>query len=233
MFLVISPTLNEADNIRPLVDGVLAHEEFQLLVVDDDSKDGTWQLAGELAKEEPRLHLLRRLENHGFGLSYLDGFRWALERGFSHLFTMDADLSHRPEYLPQMKGALLAGADVVVGSRYTKGGGIDNWSRRRKWLSRGANLFAKAVTRLPVKDCTSGFLGMRAEALRKADLQTIRCNGYGFLIELKHALWRAGARLAEVPIVFHDRERGLTKFNSGMIVEAVKTCFRLRRAGSK
>ena len=232
MDLVISPTLNEVDNIDALVDGVLGmggEEEFELLIVDDDSVDGTWQRVEALSEQWQRLHLLRRLEDHGFGASYLDGFRWALERGVERVFTMDADLSHRPIYLPEMRLALAQGADVAVGSRYVSGGGVENWPLRRRLISRYANRFARFVTRLPVRDCTAGFLAIRTGMLRAIDFEDIRCNGYGFLIELKHALWRAGAAIVEVPIVFSDRERGETKFNSSMIGEAMKTCFRLRR----
>ena len=232
MDLVISPTLNEIDNIDALVEGVLGmggEQDFELLIVDDDSSDGTWQHVEELRGKQERLHLLRRLQDHGFGASYLDGFRWALERGFEYIFTMDADLSHRPLYLLEMRLALAQGADVAVGSRYVRGGGVENWPLRRRLISRFANRFARMVTRLPVRDCTAGFLGIGAEMLRAIDFESITCNGYGFLIELKHALWRAGAKIAEVPIVFSDRERGETKFNSSMIGEAMKTCFRLRR----
>jgi dolichol-phosphate mannosyltransferase len=233
MDLVISPTLNEAENIDALIDGVLAQEGFELLIVDDDSADGTWKRVEERIGSASGLHLLRRTANHGFGKSYIDGFRWALARGYTSLFTMDADLSHRAEYLPALRDALERSAGVAVGSRYTPGGGIENWPRRRLLISKTANIFAKAFTGLPVRDCTAGFLGLRAEMLKEVDLNMLTCDGYGFLIELKHALWRAGAAFAEVPIVFHDRTRGQTKFNSRMILEAVKTCFRLRRAWKK
>jgi len=176
---------------------------------------------------------MRRTSNPGFGASYTEGFRWALERGFERVFTMDADLSHSPEYLPAMLQALEEGVDVVVGSRYARGGGIENWSLRRRLISRMANIFAKVVTGLPVSDCTAGFLGMKANILRRLDLESIRCNGYGFLIELKHALWRAGASFREVPIVFRDRRFGETKFHAGMIGEAMKTCFRLRKVKAR
>lgn len=229
MCVVISPTLNEAENIEALVEGVLSHKGFSLLVVDDNSYDGTHELVERLARHTNRLFLLRRRDQHGFGASYLDGFQWALEGGFDSVLTMDADLSHRPEYLPEFKRALEEGADVVVGSRYAKGGGIKNWSPWRRFLSKGANAFAKAVTGLPVRDSTAGFMGIRTEYLRRIDFRKLTCNGYGFLIELKHALWRAGANIVEIPIVFCDRERGQTKFNSGMIGEAVRICFRLRR----
>lgn len=233
MNLVISPTLNEAENVEALAGQVLAQESFQLLVVDDDSSDGTWQLVRKLSEDEPRLHLLRRLENHGFGESYIEGFRWAMDRGYKFVFTMDADLSHPPQYLASLMQALEAGAGVAIGSRYVKGGGIKNWSLRRRLLSRGANVFAKAVTRLPVRDCTAGFMGIETDLLREIALNDLNCNGYGFLIELKHALWRTGTAIVEMPIVFRDREHGLTKFNSGMIMEAVKTCFRLRKKEKK
>ena len=233
MYLVISPTLNEAENIDALIDSVLAFDDLELLVVDDDSSDGTAEDVECRERETSRLHLMRRDENHGFGASYIDGFRWALRKGVSAVFTMDADLSHRPEYLPAMKDLMTGEADVVIGSRYVKGGGVRNWSFPRRFLSRSANIFAKTITGLPVRDCTSGFIGIDADRLRRIDLDSIRCNSYGFLIELKFQLWQAGATFVEIPIIFHDREFGKTKFHSGMILEAVKVCFRLRRERKK
>ena len=214
MDLVISPTLNEAENVDMLIDSVLAQEGFELLIVDDDSADGTSRRVESRIETTPGLHLLHRTENPGFGKSYIDGFRRAVERGAERVFTMDADLSHRAEYLPQLRRAIFDGAGVAIGSRYTPGGGIRNWPRRRLMISRAANFFA-----------------IRTSLLQQLDLDSLTCDGYGFLIELKHALWRAGASFAEVPIVFHDRTHGQTKFHSGMIREAISTCFRLRRLG--
>ncbi len=231
MDLVISPTLNEAENVDMLIDSVLAQEGFELLIVDDDSADGTSRRVESRIETTPGLLLLHRTENPGFGKSYVDGFRRAVERGAERVFTMDADLSHRAEYLPQLRRAIFDGAGVAIGSRYTPCGGIRNWPRRRLMISRAANFFARLVTRLPVRDCTAGFLGIRTSLLQQLDLDSLTCDGYGFLIELKHALWRAGASFAEVPIVFHDRTHGQTKFHSGMIREAISTCFRLRRLG--
>lgn len=228
--LVISPTLNERENIDILVQMVLAHDGFSLLIVDDDSGDGTWQRVEELQKEYPDLFLLRRMENHGFRNSYIDGFRWALQHSIiTHIFTMDADLSHKPEYLPKLCSRLEGGIDMIVGSRYSQGGGVKNWTLPRKFLSRIANRFARFMTGLPVRDCTSGFNGIRTDALANLDLDSIKSNGYAFLIELKHLLWRNRAKLAEIPIIFTDRINGITKFNSGMIKEAVKACRRLRK----
>lgn len=231
MDLVISPTLNEAENIDMLIDSVSAAGGFELLIVDDDSADGTAKLVENRSGTTPGLHLLPRVANPGFGKSYIDGFRRAIQLGAEQVFTMDADLSHPAEYLPQLRRALEEGAGVAIGSRYTPGGGIRNWPRRRLLISRAANFFARLVTRLPVRDCTAGFLGIRTDLLKTIDLDALTCDGYGFLIELKHALWRAGASFAEVPIIFRDRTRGRTKFHSGMIREAIGTCFRLRRLG--
>lgn len=232
MELVITPTLNEAENIPILVREVLAHGRFELLVVDDNSPDGTGRIVEELRRDEPRLHLLRRMDNPGFRNAYLDGVRWALAQpGIRNIFTMDADLSHNPKYLPALSTALEQGADFAIGSRYTRGGGVENWSFPRRFLSRNANRFARLVTGLPVRDCTAGFLGIRAELLRGVNLEEITSKGYGFLVELKHLLWRHGGRPVEVPIVFTDRRFGETKFTSAMIHEAMNACFHVRSLG--
>lgn len=232
MILVISPTLNERGNIDTLSERVLMHEGIELLIVDDDSQDGTWQRVSELRKDQPRLHLLHRLDDPGFRKSYIDGFIWALQRPrYSHIITMDADLSHNPDHLPAMKQALENGADLAIGSRYVSGGGVSNWPLTRRMISRNANRFARTVTGLPIRDCTAGFNGISTEILRNLDLKKMECEGYGFLIELKYLLWLEGATIQEVPIIFSDRTEGETKFSTSMIGEAVKTCFRVRKMG--
>lgn len=233
MNLVISPTLNERENIDRLVEGVLGHEELELLIVDDDSDDGTWQRVSELRETERRLHLLHRMGDHGFRKSYIDGFIWALQRSqYTAVITMDADLSHDPRYLPEMTKALEEGSDLVVGSRYVQGGGVENWPLPRRMISRNANRFARTVTRMPIRDCTAGFNGINTETLRRINLKKLECEGYGFLIELKYLLWLQHARITEIPIIFSDRTAGETKFSAGMIGEAVRTCFRVRSMGT-
>lgn len=232
MFLVISPTLNERENIDDLAGKVLAHQGVDLLVVDDDSSDGTWQRVSELRQQQPRLHLLHRLGDPGFRKSYIDGFIWALQRPqYSFIITMDADLSHNPAYLPDIMAALKEGADLAIGSRYAKNGGVKDWPFMRRAISRNANRFARFVTRLPIRDCTAGFNGIRCEKLRTINLKKLECEGYGFLIELKYLLWLSHARIVEVPIIFTDRTAGETKFSASMIGEAVRTCFRVRSMG--
>jgi dolichol-phosphate mannosyltransferase len=227
--LVITPTLNERENIDELVRCVLEHEECSLLVVDDNSPDLTWQRVEDLQEKYDRLHLLRRMSNPGFRNSYLDGLRWALERAeTASIITMDADLSHPPDTLPDLIAGL-GEADMVIGSRYVKGGTVRNWTFTRRLLSRNANRFARAVTGMPVRDCTAGFIAIGIDLLHRLPLGEIESTGYAFLIELKHIAWRIGARISETPIVFTDRRFGATKFNSGMIGEAVSACMRLRR----
>jgi dolichol-phosphate mannosyltransferase len=232
MKLVISPTLNERDNIDNLVAGVLQYPDLELLIVDDDSTDGTWQYVSNLRKSNPRLNLLHRLDDKGFRKSYIDGFIWALQRPqYSAVITMDADLSHNPKYLGDIIASLDNDGDLVIGSRYTKGGGVENWPLIRRMISRNANHFARFVTGLPIKDCTAGFNGIQADILRKIDLKQMECEGYGFLIELKYLLWLKKANIVEVPIVFSDRTAGETKFSTSMIGEAIRTCFRVRKLG--
>jgi dolichol-phosphate mannosyltransferase len=229
MNLVVTPTLNERENVRKLAKTVLALPRFALLIVDDNSPDGTWNLVQELKSEHPELHLLHRKEKPGFRNSYVDGFRWALEKGvYQNIFTMDADFSHPPKKLIEMAAALDDQADMAIGSRYVDGGAVENWSFLRRTLSLNANRFARTVTGMPVRDCTAGFTGTKASHIASLELEKMKAEGYAFLIELKYHLIKNGARVKEVPITFTDRQFGETKFNTSMIGEAAKTCWRLR-----
>ena len=229
MNLVVTPTLNERENVANLADAVLSLPGFALLIVDDNSPDDTWKLVEELKEKHPELHLLHRKENPGFRNSYVDGFRWALAQGvYQNIFTMDADFSHPPHKLVELAAALEEGADLAIGSRYVEGGGVENWSFLRRTLSLNANRFARTVTRMKVGDCTAGFTATKASHMAKLELKKMRSEGYAFLIELKYHLLKNGASFKEVPITFTDRQLGETKFNTGMIGEAVKTCWRLR-----
>jgi glycosyltransferase involved in cell wall biosynthesis len=218
--LVILPTYNEAENVLPLSRAVLAVDDrLDALVVDDASPDGTGDLVEAERSREPRLSLLRRPGKLGLGTAYLAGFRFGLDRGYGHVLTMDCDGSHHPRYIP----ALLRAAeqfDVVFGSRYVPGGGILNWPRRRQALSAFANIYARLLLRVPVRDCTSGFRIYSREVLETVDPFTIRSSGYSFLEEMAWRVARCGFRIGEVPIVFEQRTLGISKIDSSEIYRA-------------
>lgn len=227
--LVVLPTYNEALNLPLIVPAVLAVlPAAHVLVVDDLSPDGTGALADALALADPRVHVLHRAGPRGLGPAYLAGFRWALERPYTHIFEMDADGSHPPRYLP----AMLAAArehDLVLGCRYMRGGGIEGWGPHRLALSRGGNLYARGVLGLPYRDLTGGFKCFRREVLEAIDLEAVRSQGYGFQIELTWRAWQRGFRIGEVPIIFPDRERGESKMSLNIAWEALVGVWRLRR----
>ena len=211
--LVILPTYNEAENVVPLATEVLAQDDsLEVLVVDDNSPDGTGDLVEAAGREQPRLALIRREGKLGLGTAYLAGFRHGLENGYDRILTMDCDFSHHPRYLPAVLEAA-AGHDLVIGSRYVPGGGISNWPFYRKWLSAFANGYTRTLLRLPVKDCTSGFRCYRREVLETVDPFDIRSSGYSFLEEMVQRVHLAGFRIGEVPIVFVDRQRGASKIS--------------------
>jgi dolichol-phosphate mannosyltransferase len=218
--LVVLPTYNEADNILELSEQVLAADpSLEVLVVDDNSPDGTGDLVEERRQQEQRLHLLRRSAKLGLGTAYLAGFAHGLERGYDQVFTMDGDFSHNPRYLPQM----LAGMrhyDVVIGSRYVPGGGIENWPLHRRVLSSFANFYARVLLRLPVMDCTSGFRCYSREVLENVDPFEIGASGYSFLEEMAWRVSRCGFRIGEIPIVFENRRAGSSKIGSTEIYRA-------------
>ena len=228
-FLVVVPTFNERDNLPRLVPRVLAQDpRLDLLVVDDDSPDGTWRLAEELAEENPRVHVLRRTGDRGLGPAYIDGFRWSLERGYALVVEMDADLSHPPEHLPEMLGEAEE-ADVVIGSRYLDGRvSVVNWPIRRVLLSYFGTVYARIVTGLPVSDATGGYNCWRRDVLEALDLDLIESNGYAFQIELKLRAWRKGFRIAEIPIVFTERDTGESKMSKKIVWEAVWKLWKFR-----
>ncbi|MGH7702124.1 MAG: polyprenol monophosphomannose synthase [Gemmatimonadales bacterium] len=226
--LVVIPTYNEAPNISNLVPQILGQDpRIEVLIVDDNSPDGTGRIADELARDKPRVQVLHREGKRGLGTAYIAGFRWALDHGFDLIFEMDADYSHDPAFLLEFLKA--AGeADLVIGSRYKTGVNVINWPVSRLLLSLGANLYARWVTGLPLTDSTGGFKCFRRAVLEAIDLDRVRSNGYAFQIEMSFRAWKKGFRLVEVPIIFHDRVEGQSKMNRKIVREAVWMVWWLR-----
>ena len=224
---VIIPTYNESENIERLVRLILALPlELSVIVVDDNSPDGTGQIADRLVAEDERVHVIHRPGKLGLGTAYVAGFQQALQLGAECIVTMDADFSHHPCYIP----ALVShsnGAQVVVGSRYVPGGGTRYCSLKRRLLSRGANGFARLMLGLEARDCTAGFRCYRRKALEAIDLQAILSNGYSFLIEMLYQCQRRGYRTCEIPIIFEDRRHGVSKISHREIFKAICTVLRL------
>lgn len=220
--LVIIPTYNERENIVRMVDAVLQQPmAFELLIVDDGSPDGTADLVREAALRYPgRIHLLERAGKQGLGTAYIAGFRWALPRGYTTMTEMDADFSHNPDDLVRLIRRMEEGADVVIGSRYVRGGAVTNWPTNRVLLSRYASIYVRLITWMPVRDTTAGFVCYHRRVLEVLDLDKIRFVGYAFQIEMKFAAWKMGFQLAEVPINFVDRVAGMSKMSKGIFREA-------------
>lgn len=225
--LVIVPTYNERDNLPPLAGKVLSLQpKVDLLVVDDNSPDGTGKIADELAGRHPEIHVLHRQVKNGLGRAYCDGFAWALERGYEFICEMDGDFSHNPDDLPDFLKAA-AQADLVLGSRYCNGIRVINWPLPRLMLSMFAGFYVRAITGMPFSDPTGGFKCFRRCALEAVDLAAVRSNGYSFQIELTHTVWRQGLKVAEVPIIFTDRFQGSSKMSRAIVWEAVFMVWRL------
>ncbi|MBM3823042.1 MAG: polyprenol monophosphomannose synthase [Verrucomicrobia bacterium] len=219
--LVIVPTYNERENLPALADRLLKLPiPVDLLVVDDNSPDGTGRLADELAAQHPSIHVLHRSEKNGLGRAYIAGFQWALARDYEFIMEMDGDFSHDPAEIPNFVRAA-EHADLVLGSRYTNGIRVINWPLQRLMLSMGAALYVKLVTGMPVNDPTGGFKCFRRRALQSIDLNAVRSNGYSFQIEMTHKIWRQGMRIGEVPIVFTDRFQGSSKMSRKIVYEAI------------
>jgi dolichol-phosphate mannosyltransferase len=225
--LVIVPTYNERDNLPPLVAKLLAlPARLDLLVVDDNSPDGTGKIADELAARHPEVHVLHRQVKNGLGRAYCDGFAWALERDYEFIFEMDGDFSHNPEDIPAFLRAAES-ADLVLGSRYCDGIRVINWPLSRLVLSMTAGLYVRLITGMPFSDPTGGFKCFRRRALQAIDLSAVRSNGYSFQIELTHKIWRQGLKVVEVPIIFTDRFQGSSKMSRSIVYEAVFMVWRL------
>jgi dolichol-phosphate mannosyltransferase len=227
--LVIVPTYNERENIRRIIDAVLRQDgRLEVLVVDDGSPDGTGEIVAELEAADSRVHLLEREKKMGLGTAYIAGFRWALERSYQYILEMDADFSHDPSHLPQFLRAI-ENADLVLGSRYQQGRvTVVNWPISRLLLSYTANLYARAVTGLPVWDATGGFKCFRRSVLEAIDFSHVRSNGYAFQIEMSYRAWKRNFRITEIPIVFVDRTEGTSKMSKSIVREAIWMVWRLR-----
>jgi dolichol-phosphate mannosyltransferase len=235
---LILPTFNEAENIELIVAAALdvlaeaSPDGFRILVVDDDSPDGTGRIADRLAVEHEQVEVLHRTVREGLGPAYIAGFQHALAGGAGYVFEMDSDFSHDPRDLARLLAAVRGGgADVALGSRYVRGGAVVDWGIVRRVISRGGSLYAAVILGLPVRDLTGGFKCFRAEVLEAIDLPTVRAQGYAFQVELTNRAIRRGFRVVEVPITFRDRLRGTSKMSARIALEAMVLVPRLRKSG--
>jgi dolichol-phosphate mannosyltransferase len=226
--LIIIPTYNEKENIQSIVDAIFAQNlGVEILVVDDNSPDGTGKIVEDMKKDRPQLNLLSRKGKEGLGRAYIAGFEWGLSHGFESLVEMDADFSHRPQDLKPLLDSLKT-ADFAVGSRYVKGGGTVNWGLMRKIISRGGGIYSRMILGFPLNDWTGGFNAWKAETLKKINLPTVKSNGYSFQIELKYKALKAGCKGVESPILFEDRRVGHSKMSSKIVLEALYRVWLLR-----
>ncbi|SYZ73964.1 Undecaprenyl-phosphate mannosyltransferase [Candidatus Zixiibacteriota bacterium] len=226
--LIIFPTYNEKENIENIIKAVLPLDSrLEVLVVDDNSPDGTGQIADKLAAADPRIHTLHREKKEGLGRAYIAGFKWGMDKKYDYIFEMDADFSHDPKYLPDFLRAIEEN-DLVLGSRYISGVNVVNWPMGRLLLSYYANAYTRIVTGLPVRDATGGFKCFRREVLEAIDLNAIRSNGYIFQIEVSMRVWKKGFRIKEIPIIFADRQFGASKMSKKIVREAIWKVWFLR-----
>lgn len=228
--IVVIPTYNEKENIGLMLTHVMSlNPTIDVLVVDDNSPDGTGDLVTAQSALFPnRIHLLSRPKKEGLGRAYVAGFKWCLERSYDHIAEMDADFSHNPDDLPQLFKALDEGADLAIGSRYKTGVNVVNWDIKRVIMSYYASRYVKFITGLPVHDATAGFVAYKAETLTKINLNSIKFKGYAFQIEMKYNAWKKGCKIEEVPIIFTDRRRGVSKMSMGIFKEAFLGVIELR-----
>ena len=229
--LVIIPTYNEKENIADILSAVFGlQQDFHVLVIDDGSPDGTAQIVRELrAKFPEQLFLEERKGKLGLGTAYIHGFKWALAKGYNYIFEIDADFSHNPKDLTRLYDACKKdGADVAVGSRSVSEGGVVNWPKERIILSKGASIYTRMITWMPVKDPTAGFICYKKEVLEAINLDAISFVGYAFQIEMKFAAWKLGFKIVEVPIIFKDRTHGTSKMNKGIVKEGILGVLKLR-----
>jgi dolichol-phosphate mannosyltransferase len=228
--LVIIPTYNEKENIEKIIRKVFSLPgDFHLLIVDDGSPDGTGSIIKDLQQQfNGKLFLLERKGKMGLGTAYIAGFKWALERSYEYIFEMDADFSHDPEDLIRLHAACTDKTDMVVGSRYTKGGKVVNWPWNRIFISKGGALYTKLITWMPVNDPTAGFVCYSRKVLSTIPLDKVHFVGYAFQIEMKYRAWKLGFKIGEVPITFRDRKEGVSKMSGSIIKEAMYGVWKMR-----
>jgi dolichol-phosphate mannosyltransferase len=233
--IIIIPTYNESDNIKIILEKVYDQQKklenycLEVLVVDDNSPDGTPEIVDDLIenKYQDKLFILKRAGKQGLGTAYIAGFKWAIEKGYDYVFEMDADMSHDPKYLPEFLEKT-KDADLVLGTRYMKGGGVVNWGQHRIFISKGGNLYSKIILGLPFRDLTGGYKCFDINVLKTIDLDSILSNGYAFQIELTYRAHLLGFKIKETPIIFHDRIAGKSKLSNNVFTEAVKNIILLR-----
>lgn len=219
--LVIIPTYNEIENIEKMIRYIFSISDYHILVIDDNSPDGTATAVKKLKKEfEGKLFIEERKGKLGLGTAYIKGFKWALEKGYEFIFELDADFSHNPNDLLKLKAACENGADMAIGSRYKSGVNVVNWPMSRVLMSYFASAYVRMITGLPIRDTTAGFKCYRSKVLRTIDLDKIKFKGYAFQIEMKFTAWQIGFKIEEVPIVFTDRQEGQSKMSGGIFNEA-------------
>jgi dolichol-phosphate mannosyltransferase len=229
--LIVTPTYNERDNLSEFIDSVFAVlPEAHILVVDDNSPDGTGQLADDIARRDERVTVLHRPGKLGLGTAYIDAFSSKLTAGYRFFFEMDTDFSHDPAYLPDFLRAFAEGADVVAGSRNIPGGGVEGWGLGRHVLSKGGSLYSRTILGVGVRDLTTGYKGFTREALQAIDLPRVQSNGYSFQIEMTYRALSKGLKVVEVPIIFVDRRAGQSKMSRKVFLEAVGVVWKLRFA---
>jgi dolichol-phosphate mannosyltransferase len=226
--LIIIPTYNEIDNLPPLLKEIFSYApETDILIVDDNSPDGTGDLADEIHQRNAQVNVLHRPGKLGLGTAYIEGFKYAIEHGYDAAFEMDADFSHDPRYLPDFLKAI-ENADLVIGSRYIPGGDTPNWTMLRRFISGGGNIFARFMLGIPVHDCTAGYRCYRRKVLESIDLDTIQSQGYAFQIELAYRVMQHGFKIVETPIVFMDRRVGESKMSRKIVIEGFTYVFKAR-----
>ena len=230
--IVVIPTYDERDNVKRMAEAVLSTSNVQhqtsnveLLFVDDNSPDGTGDVIEEMMKAEPRIHCLHREKKEGLGRAYVAGFKKAIELGADKIVQMDCDFSHDPKDLPRL---IDEDADLVIGSRYVKGGDTPGWPLKRRLISRAGGIFIRTVTGMPLRDPTGGFKCWKVSTLKKIDFETVGSKGYSFQLEMNHRTWKAGCTIREIPIVFTDRVAGYSKISAGIATESVKIALKLR-----
>jgi len=228
--IVIIPTFNEKENIEAIIDAVISlQQDYHILIIDDGSPDGTASIVKSLFPKYPgQLFLEERRGKQGLGTAYIHGFKWSLKNGYSFIFEMDADFSHNPAHLDRLYNACKNECDVAVGSRYVKGGAVENWPTNRIVLSKGASLYTRIITWMPLRDPTAGFVCYKREVLEAINLDGISFVGYAFQIEMKFAAWKLGFKIKEVPITFIDRQLGASKMNKSIVKEGILGVLKLR-----